>query len=74
MNLSTHNTQSTLSLSPDDNAHIRNSQPCQLHASTRALTGEAFFHTSKKSTTHQNQPNRKNTYTRTSLYRPVLSH
>ena len=35
--------------------HIRNSQPYQLHASTHALTGQAFS-ADKKSTTHQIRP------------------
>ena len=54
MNMSTHKTQHFI-LESGGHTHIRNSQPYQLHASTRALTGQAFS-TNKKSRIHQIQP------------------
>ena len=45
-------------------AHIRNSQPYQLHASTHALRGQAFFNKQKKKVQLiKFDPNRQNTYT-----------
>ena len=63
MNISTHKTEYLILESGGQTVtHIRKSQPYQLHASTHALTGQAFS-TNKKSTTRQIQPNIQNTYT-----------
>ena len=53
--------------------HIRNSQPYQLHASTHALTNQAFS-TNKKSTVDQIQPKQtKYLYTNISIQTSTIT-
>ena len=55
-------------------AHIRNSQPYQLHASTHALRGQAFFNKQKKKYNSSNStPTDQIPTHKTSLFRPILS-
>ena len=49
MNISTHKTEYLILESGGQTVtHIRKSQPYQLHASTHALTGQAFFNKQEK--------------------------